>query len=187
METRQIIAAGIVVALVCVGVGAFYILTQDDGQSTGTYSFSYTGMEPTGILIDENGKEIIRLSTWIGDDSDLYTAWTEDGQILDVKEERTEWLIFTLDFQAEPGTTINAEQIYFGTDGWVFGDEINPSDYYITPFMLYDGKIIHSNMTNTSVTTDSSGHAQMIVCILTDQHHDYPLIFSSDTSWTCNN
>lgn len=187
METRQIIAAGIVVALVCAGVGAIYILTQDDEQSVGTYSFTYTGMKPAGILVDENGKEIVRFSTWIGDDSELYTAWTENGQILDIREKHTEWLIFTIDFQAEPGTTIDAEQIYFGTDGWVLGDGINPSDYYVTPFMSYEGKIIHSNMTNTSVTTDSSGHAQMIVCIITDQYHDYPYIFGSDTEWICTN
>ena len=191
METRQIIATGIVVALVCVGAVAIVLNVDEDESKTGTYSFTSIGITPSGALVNNQGEEIIRFSTWTGDMIDLYTAWFENGyECYNVSEDHPYWELYTIEIHAAPGTTITADQIYVGVkpNQTVIGDgTVNPSDYYIRPFINAGGEIVHSTFTNLVVTTDETGHAQMIVCVLTDQHHDYPYIFGSDTKWTCTN
>ncbi len=182
-----IIEVAIVVIVIAGGVLAYWSMTKSEDHTEQTYEYAYSGINTTGILVDDDGVEIIRISTWTGDTSSLYTTWGTAGQYAPTPTQSAQWLQYVIKIYADPGTTITLEQVsLIIMPGQIIIDEsgFDPAKYHTSAFMMYNGQRIHSTLSNLSVTTGSSGYAEMILVVLTDQWHRHVEI---DGDWTCTN
>lgn len=174
--------------LICIvvvgGIFAYWSIANKEDHIEMTYDYTYSGMDPAGILVDDDGREVIRMSTWAGDTSILYTTWGTSGQYAPTPTQDAQWLQYTIRIHADPGTTVTSEQVSIHIKpGLIIIDEsgFDPSKYHTSAYMMYNGQRVHSSLSSTSVTTDSSGYAEMILVILTDQWHRHVEI---DGDWT---
>lgn len=184
-----LITVTLLIVTICVCAMTLQMLVLDKPEQQRTYSFEFRGMEPSGYLIDDSGKEKINFATWEGKDSDLYTTWGTSGQYAPVPMPNSaQWLQYTIYIHAEPGTTVKLDQVKITTTPGLIiitePGEVNPSDYWTSAYVMVNGAKLHSALCTSAVTTDSTGYAEMILIVLTDQWHHYVEI---DGDWTCTN
>ncbi len=180
-----LIVAAIVIIVIAGGIVASGSLTKHDDRTEQTYEYTCNGIKPTGILVDDEGNEVIRISTWKGDPNSLYTTWGLRDQYAPVPFDDVQWLQYIVKIHADPGTTVSLEQVSFCVKPnltIITDDGIDPANYHTSAFMMYAGQKIHSSLCSSSVTTDFSGYAEMIIIVLTDQWHRHVEI---DGDWTC--
>lgn len=190
MKQRNVILIEVAVVLLVIvgGIGLYYAMDHKGNVEEKSYSFSYIGLKPAGILADDEGNEELRFVNWTGSNSDLLTAWNNQGKVVEADTMSAQWLQYIIKINASAGTTVKLDQVRMTTEpGLIIISEpgqVNPSDCYTSAFMIYNGQRVHSTLSNLSVTTDSSGYAEMILVVLTDQWHHYVTI---DGDWTCTN
>lgn len=189
MKTRLIVI-GIVVVVVCVAAGTvFYLSDDEEVQIEGTWTSTIMGSMPLGELCNESGDVVIDLETWTGNESDLFTAWSEDGEQLNTRPYNGNmyWSWCTFEFYTEPGVTITADIIGLGVDESLNLEQ--PAEFYgySTPYIIYEGEKLHNSLTTASVTTDSNGYAWITAYIVTDLIHTVPTILDDSIHWTCAN
>ena len=186
MNTRLIvIIAAVVVVVAGAGIATYYLL-QDDDPVTGTYSYSYTMLdEPIGFLVDEDNNIVVNFDYWEGQDSDLFTTWSSDMEVLDNDPMAgTYWYLATITVHTDPGVTITADDIKWSIDETDALYLENPESYgYVTPYFHYNGQVLHSSYTTTTAVTDSNGDAQITALIFSDGIHRVPTILNN-IEWT---
>lgn len=179
-----LIEVAIIVIVIAGGVLAYWSMTKTDDRVEQTYEYVYSGIAPAGILVNGEGEQVIRISTWEGDPYTLYTTWGTSNQYAPTPAQDAQWLQYIIKISAHPGTTVTLEQVSLQVEpGQIIITEsgFDPSKYHTSAFMMYNGQRIHSTLSNLSVTTDSSGYAEMILVVLTDQWHRHVVI---DGEWT---
>lgn len=183
-----IIEVAIILIVIAGGVLAYWSMTKSDDRMEQTYSYDMRSVELTGALLADDGGEVYRISQWEGADEDMYTGWSSQGQVEVDMPMSAHWSQFSIKIHAEPGTTVKLNQVRVTTDpGTIIisePGEVNPMDYWTSAYVMVNGAKLHSSLCNSSVTTDSSGYAEMILVVLTDQWHRYVTI---DGDWTCTN
>ena len=180
-----LIEVAIIVIVIAGGVLAYWSMTKTDDRVEQTYSYTMMSVELTGALLADDGGEVYRISQWKGTDEDLYTAWSSQGQVDVEMPESARWSQITIHIHAEPGTTVKLDQVKLTTEPGVViitePGEVNPSSYWTSAYVMVNGAKLHSSLCSSSVTTDSSGYAEMILVVLTDQWHRHIVI---DGDWT---
>lgn len=184
MKSRQIIAALVVVATITIAA-SLIVVFMHNGDEQIEIRYSYESSIQNGTtqpILDDNEAVIIDMNIWGGNDYDLFTAWSEDGHQLELSPfNGVRWIQYTFHIETDPGVTIKANDIVFGIPDPELTD---PDQYgYVSAYMMYNDQKVHSSITDTILTTDSEGKAQMSILILTDDLHIYPY-FSKDMVWT---
>ena len=189
MNPRLIAFVAIVAVVICGGVAAGYVLLgggDSESHLTGTYSYGYTMLdEPIGYLANEDGNLVINFDYWEGSNDDLFTTWNSEMDVLDNDEMADYyWYIGTVRIHTEPGITVTADCIKWTIDEDDAFYMDNPESYgSVTPYFYYNGQILHSTYTTTSVVTDSSGNAQLTFLVLTDGLHHRLNLISDNIEW----
>ena len=180
-----LIEVAIIVIVIAGGVLAYWSMTKTDDRVEQTYTYTMMPVELTGALLADDGGEVIRISQWTGTDGNLYTAWSSQGQVDVEMPESASWSHITIRIHAEPGATVKLDQVKLTTEPGVIiitePGEVNPSSYWTSAYVMVNGAKLHSSLCSSSVTTDSSGYAEMILVVLTDQWHRHVVI---DGDWT---
>ena len=94
-----LIVAAIVIIVIAGGIVASGSLTKHDDHAEQTYEYTCTGIKPTGILVDDDGNVVIRISTWKGDPNSLYTTWGLRDQYAPVPFDDVQWLQYIVKIQ----------------------------------------------------------------------------------------
>lgn len=189
MNTRLIAIVAIVAVVICGGVAAGYVLLggwDSESHLTSTYSYGYTiELDTPAYMVDEFGEIQINLGYFDGQLSDLFTLWDSYGNEMELEPIGTvQTYLYWFDFYTDPGVTIDVNDLRFGVDDVSLGLSEDKDEYgWVSAYVDYEGKILHSVLTSESVITDENGYAHMTLAVITDEVHIFPY-FTGPIEWT---